>query len=195
MKKKYIGALFILLGIVIIAFPFLKARNENIRQQKILEAWNQMAAHMNDVESTKEQAEVRAGQIDMEDVIGILRIPAIELEQPVLKGAAGQNLSLSLAAVEPVRLGGEGNLVIAGHNSRTYGRHFNRLSELEMGDEITIETLERSYSYEVTGSFIVEAGAVWVLEETLDGAEITLITCYYPSEGETQRLIVKGIGI
>lgn len=195
MKKKYIGALFILLGIVIIAFPFLKARNENIRQQKILEAWNQMAAHMNDVESTKEQAEVRAGQIDMEDVIGILRIPAIELEQPVLKGAAGQNLSLSLAAVEPVGLGGEGNLVIAGHNSRTYGRHFNRLSELEMGDEITIETLERSYSYEVTGSFIVEAGAVWVLEETLDGAEITLITCYYPSEGETQRLIVKGIGI
>lgn len=129
-----------------------------------------------------------------EEVVGILRIPAIELEQPVLKGATERNLNVSVATVEPTGTpGAEGNFVIAGHNSRTYGRHFNRLAELKNGDELFLNIGTEIYTYRVVDVYVVEAEDVWVLGDTMDGAEITLITCHYPKEGKAQRLIIKGI--
>lgn len=131
---------------------------------------------------------------NLDDVVGILRIPAIGLENPVLKGSTKQNLNLSVATVEPTGTPGvDGNFVIAGHNSRTYGRHFNRLAELKNGDELFVDTEGGNYAYMVTDVYVVEAEDVWVLDDTIDGAEITLITCYYPKEGKPQRLVVKGI--
>lgn len=195
MKKKYIGAACILVGIVLAAFPFLKETYADYRQQEILEEWKQgVAAIETDREEIKKETPVPKEYGESEDVVGILKIPSIALEQPVLKGAAEQNLNLSLATIEPTgKPGAEGNIAIAGHNSRTYGRHFNRLAEVSPGDEIILEAGGVRCTYQVTDRFVVEAEDVWVLEDTLEGAEITLVTCYYPENGKTQRLIVKGL--
>lgn len=203
MKKRYIGAGLIILGFAVLCIPSIKKRYEDNSQKKILEEWKDgLALIDSDEEETAEsgtqgssnQKKKSTGKENTEQTVGILKIPAIELEQPILEGATKQNLDISPATIEPTgRPGEEGNFAVAGHNSRTYGRHFNRISELQKEDEILVVTPDGTYSYQVTESFIVEAEDTWVLEPVLDGEEITLITCHYPKEGETQRLIVKGL--
>lgn len=197
-KKMYLGIGCILFGIGVMLVPFVKESGEDQRRQKILTQWRQeMGQIKNGKETPRIESNTEKGTDtgeNLEEVVGILSIPAIEFESPVLKGATRQNLNLSIATVEPTaEPGADGNFAIAGHNSRTYGRHFNRLSELKSGDELLVETREGNYTYTVTDVYVVEAEDVWVLGDTIHGAEITLITCHYPKEGRTQRLIVKGI--
>ena len=200
MERKYLGIGCIILGICIGMIPFVKESFEDYRQQKILTLWRQEMSRVSggeetaDTENAIERERDVGENLENEEVAGILRIPTIESEQPVLKGATERNLNLSVATVEPTGTPGEkGNFAIAGHNSRTYGRHFNRLEELQKGDELFVDTGTESYTYKVTDSYVVEAEDVWVLGDTIDGAEITLITCHYSKEGKVQRLIVKGI--
>lgn len=197
-KKIYLGIGCILFGICVMRVPFIKESGEDQKQQKMLTQWQQEMSQTASGEDTS-GIESNTGKgtdtgKDLEEVVGILRIPAIELESPVLKGATEQNLNLSAATVEPTAApGADGNFAVAGHNSRTYGRHFNRLAELKNGDELFVDTRTGHYAYTVTDIYVVEAEDVWVLGDTIDGGEITLITCHYPEEGKTQRLIVKGI--
>lgn len=201
MKKRIIGTACIVFGICIMAFPFCKERYEDYTRQKILTAWQQETALLLEGETDTETGDAGTSQsIDTtdalapEEIVTVLKIPAIDLEQPVLAGTTKEHLDLSLATIEPTGApGDEGNFVVAGHNSRTYGRHFNRLSEISEGDLITVETTKDSYDYYATDSYVVNEDEVWVLSDTLPGAEITLMTCYYPREGEVQRLIVKGV--
>lgn len=200
MKKRYIGIVCMILGIGIILIPFVKEHFEDHRQREILKLWQREMDCVGSGEETngtetalKQEMDVESG-LEGEEVVGVLRIPSIELEQPILKGATERNLNLSVATVEPTGPpGADGNFAIAGHNSRTYGRHFNRMEELEEGDELFVDTGTENYTYKVTDIYVVEAEDMWVLGDTIDAAEITLITCHYPKEGEVQRLIVKGI--
>lgn len=69
--------------------------------------------------------------------IGILTIPRIEAELPVTAGVSEKQLKISEGWVmQTDMVGSVGNAVIAGHRSYTSGLHFNRLDELEAGDEI-----------------------------------------------------------
>jgi len=92
--------------------------------------------------------------------------------------------------------GEEGNVVLAGHGDDEGS--FNRLSELAVGDEITIYTTEENaYRYIVSESVLLpEVGAsleeqranARYMEPTSD-ARLTLITCW-PSWAYTHRRIV-----
>lgn len=196
-KKRYLAIGCIILGIWVMMIPSVKESVEDQRQQKILTQWKQEMNRIGSGEKTAETGKNIAKRISAKEnseVVGVLRIPIIELEQPVLKGATEHNLNLSVATVEPTgKPGADGNFALAGHNSRTYGRHFNRLAELKIGDELFVDTRRETYAYRVTDVYVAGAEDVWVLDDSMDGAEITLITCHYPKEGKKQRLIVKGL--
>ena len=85
-----------------------------------------------------------------------------------------------------------GNYCIAGHHMRAYGRHFNRLSELGVGDEIKFIAADSTYVYRVFEVLIVKPEDTYVLEAP-EGEEglITLITCEY-SRKPPLRLVVRG---
>ncbi|MCR4325810.1 MAG: sortase [Patescibacteria group bacterium] len=87
--------------------------------------------------------------------------------------------------VDSARLGAKGNMIIFAHSSNLpivrnkMFQAFNRVSELEVGDIITIEGQDgKSYLYSVTGveRADVEAGAYIDLSPSL-GAKLTLVTC------------------
>lgn len=126
-------------------------------------------------------------------MIGKLTIASIEVEQPVLSRATEYALNLGVGNVIEERKPGEtGNLVLAGHRGRSYGRLLNRLHELEQGDTILLETKEGSFEYEVSDSFLVTPDDLSVLDEQDDLKELTIITCH-PVRNPTHRLIVKAI--
>lgn len=123
---------------------------------------------------------------------GIIKIDKIDLELPILNGAIQANLNISVASIANTGEAGEyGNYSIAGHRSRTYGRNFNRLDEVEIGDQIDINTGSNIYHYTVTEKLYVDPDDVWVLESDKEVKEITLVTCH-PLVEPTQRLIIKG---
>ena len=109
--------------------------------------------------------------------IGILTIPRIEAELPVTAGVSEKQLKISEGWVmQTDMVGSVGNAVIAGHRSYTSGLHFNRLDELEAGDEITLSTKEGTRTYEVTSVAKVTETDRSSLENTSENC-LTLYTC------------------
>ncbi len=89
-------------------------------------------------------------------------------------------------------MGDGGNICIAGHRSKTYGRNFNRLNSVEIEDVLTLEMKDESSQYKVVNKFIVEPEDVWVVSPFMDEETVTLITCT-PIENPTNRLVIRAI--
>lgn len=130
-------------------------------------------------------------------VESILIIEKIDLFMPVIKGATKEHLNVSVASINNTGKPWESNnYAIAGHRSRTFGRHFNRLDELEIDDEILVmDTTNNEFLYKVYGKKIVEETEISVLENQ-NKSELTLITCHPINvRNPSTRLVVKAIQI
>jgi len=144
----------------------------------------------NDVsQETEEQREEHIKR----NVEGMLKIEKIDLNQPILKGAVEENLKISVASIEHTGEAGEfGNYAIAGHRSHTYGRNFNRLEEVEVGDVVEVDKGEKKYKYTIVEKLFVKPEETWVLNSNKRIKEITLVTCHPMIANPTHRLIIKG---
>lgn len=129
--------------------------------------------------------------------IGILTIPRIEAKLPVTAGVTEEQLKVSEGWVtQSAPIGGEGNAVIAGHRSYTYGRHFNRLGELEDGDEIRYTTADgEDMTFLVSEILTIEPCDPATFATPLEGtAQLTLYTCT-PVRTATHRLLVRALRV
>ncbi len=119
----------------------------------------------------------------------ILEIPRIDSVEPVVEGTDRNALSAALGHEKATVLPGEvGNCVIAGHRNYTFGKYFNRLNEVEIGDMIYIHTPTEKYSYKVSEIKTVKPEEVEILENT-ENEILTLYTCT-PIYIATHRLVV-----
>ncbi len=127
--------------------------------------------------------------------IGLLSIPKIDAELPVTAGVTEEQLKVSEGWVRQTdMIGDEGNAVIAGHRSYTFGLHFNRLEELEAGDEIFFTTADgESIPFLVSEILTADPDdpAVFALPPA-GRAQLTLYTCT-PVRIATHRLIVRAM--
>ena len=88
-----------------------------------------------------------------------------------------------------------GNFAVAGHRV-TYGKPFNRVEELRIGDPVVVRTEEVWYVYRVTSTEVVLPGQVDVIaavpgepDATPTTAVMTLTTCH-PMFSARERFIV-----
>ena len=126
--------------------------------------------------------EMPAAQVNGYDCIGILSIPVLELELPVLT-----DWSYSKLKIAPCRYFGsckETDFVIAAHNYRS---HFGRLSELQPKDLILFTDISGTvYCYEVVLLETLPANAT---EEMItSGFDLSLYTC---TPGGSSRVTVR----
>lgn len=137
---------------------------------------------------TKEAYEEITYQTD--EVIGIIRITAIDLEYPIIEGTGDAQLAKGIGHIDYTdALGQYGNTGLAGHRAHRFGRLFNRLDELENNDVIEIISGGYSYEYVVYEKIIVEPSDISVLNRNGDFRVLTLVTCD-PMINPTHRLIV-----
>lgn len=126
------------------------------------------------------------------NVIAIINVPKVDIRYPVVEGTTDEILKKSLGHFEGTALAGEvGNFCVAGHRNSSYARYFNRLDEVNIGDEIIVETRTNKYTYIVNKTFKIHESETEVLDQT-DEKKITLITCtngYKPK----YRIVVQGI--
>lgn len=198
-------------GVILLSYPKLAEWKENVAQYKLASEWEHSFQNVG-VSEEEPSADAAGGATDYDkadnvpkgisaaastnpqesEVEGMLVIDKIGLKLPILHGATKKNMKTSLASIEHTGKAGQvGNYAVAGHRSRTYGRNFNRLDDLQPGDAIRVDTGSGIFEYTVTDKLVVKPEEVWVLEANGRDREITLVTCD-PLVNPTHRLIIKG---
>lgn len=117
------------------------------------------------------QMDLPEKEYDGRRYVGVITIPALEVELPVLKG-----WSRSGAKIAPCRFEGTpymDDLVICAHN---YQSHFGRLNTLKTGDLVQFMDMEGNlFTYQVVSFEILQPNQVELLRS--GGWDLTLFTC------------------
>lgn len=186
---KMLGTLMIVSGVAMFAWLLNGNAKSDTQQREMIDAFRSIQA----TEGTVELPERKIESAKLDGMEGILSIPAIDLEAPVLYGADAETLNHSLGAIENMDLPGEmgGSYAIAGHQAHVFGKYFNRLHEMEVGTEFTFQTAAEEMSFTVFDIQIVRPHEVEVLESQEGMALMSLITCY-PAYSNEYRLVVQG---
>lgn len=128
-------------------------------------------------------------------VIGIVKIPKIEIEYPILDidtynpEETKEPMKTSIVKYWGGNVNDYGNLSIAGHNKYD-GTMFGKTKKLEIGDIIELTDLNnKTLQYEIYSKFVTDPNDVTILKTTDESIrEVTLITC---TNGNRERLILK----
>jgi sortase A len=106
-----------------------------------------------------------------------IQIPAIGVDAPIVQGDGWEQLKKGVGQhIGTANPGSAGNTVLSAHND-IFGEIFRDLDRLKPGDEITIYTNQRSYTYVISDSNIVEPTQVDIMDSTSQPT-LTLISCY-----------------
>lgn len=117
-----------------------------------------------------------------------IQIPAIKVDAPVVQGDGWEQLKKGVGQHIPsADPGKEGNMVLSAHND-IFGEIFRDLDQLKPGDAVIIFTNQRSYTYIVVQTQIVEPTEVELMAPTKEPT-LTLISCY-PYLVDNQRIVV-----
>jgi sortase A len=123
--------------------------------------------------------------------LGVLRIPRLAIEAPVLEGTDDWTLNRGIGHIaDTAAVGARGNSGLAGHRDG----FFRALKDVAPGDRIELETLDGVRTYLVERTWIVSPEDVSVLDP-VDARAITLVTCYpfYFVGSAPQRFIVRAV--
>lgn len=109
-----------------------------------------------------------------DDAVGMLNIPKISVNRPILEGHSLEVLKNGLGHVDETAYW-RGNIGILGHNGGNAG-YFKDLTKLVIGDTISYTTEEGTRTYKVSEIVQIDDTDWSYLAKTKDN-RITLITC------------------
>ena len=182
-------AAIVIIGMIVYKYGS-NQKNEK-QSQEVVEAFSNI--------DFSENVEESGSQIQLEykgyNVIGIVKIPKINIEYPILEignidpESAKQPMKLSIIKYWGEKVNDYGNLSIAGHNNKD-GTMFGKTKKLKIGDIVELTDLTgQTIQYSIYDIFVTDPNDVSILlpkEEII--REVTLITC---TNGNKQRLILK----
>ncbi len=126
--------------------------------------------------------EMPAVEIEGEDYIGVLSIPVLELELPVISEWSYPRLKIAACRFEGSAY--LDDLIVAAHNYRS---HFGGLKNLRPGDAVTfVDADGNSFSYEVAETEVLGRDDLAGLER--GDWDLTLFTC---TVGGRARVVVR----
>lgn len=176
----------ILLGVAIVAIPFLLRMKEQERSNRYMKAFEE---EQNEEEQNKKDHKKKDSLLLQEGVIGIIEIPSLDIKYPVFEGAGSVQLNEGIGHMtNTTELCGKGNCVLAGHNGSRRGVYFTYLCNIEAGAKVFLTNKSREkHEYTVTETKVVNPYDERVTEPTA-GESLTLFTC---ANHGTNRFVVK----
>jgi len=132
--------------------------------------------------------------------VGFISIPDIGADFYIVEGVELRWLQEGPGHFPQTPMPGQaGNAALAGHRT-TFKAPFNRIDELEPGDQISVETLQGQFTYEVlaqpsgegeppVGHYVVGPYATEILSDKGDN-RLTLMACH-PKYSARQRIVVE----
>jgi sortase A len=108
-------------------------------------------------------------------LIGRIAIPRLGISAMVKEGVDGRTLGLAVGHIPSTAMPGEtGNVGLAAHRDNL----FRNLKDVARDDEITLTTLDNTYTYRVVSFTVVNPEEVSVLAPSSGENTLTLVTCY-----------------
>ena len=185
---KCIFTILVIIVIIVIGLIAMKYYRNSINEQenkKVIEVFSR------NVENLEKEKTTMNGY----NVIGIVKIPKIELEYPILDIETSnpeetkEPMKISIVKYWGGKVNEFGNLSIAGHNNYD-GTMFGKTKKLEIGDEVELTDLDnKTIKYKIYDKFVTDPNDVTILATKDENIrEVTLITC---TNGNKERLILK----
>ncbi|MFC0524319.1 class D sortase [Pontibacillus salicampi] len=207
MRMRWFAGTVFILGIGLILYPFVQDLYGERQQHQLLDRLEaegvedvslegDMAGRYDALNAVLDEGAItesttRNASVADQALLGKISIPSIELELPIVNGATEDNLKYAVGRLSGTGMIGEdGNTALAAHRGYSHGELFNRLDEVQTGDDISINAGRISYKYTVRDTFLVLPTNLSVLDDVEDTSVITLITCD-PGQDPTHRLIVR----
>lgn len=111
---------------------------------------------------------------DAGENFGSLLIPVLKQKMPIIQGTGTEELKKGVGHyLQSVLPGEEDNCVLAGHRDT----FFSGLGKLKKGDQLVVQTVAGTFTYEIRNIRIVDKDDRTVIVPT-DHAVLTLSTCY-----------------
>lgn len=132
--------------------------------------------------------------LNVENTMGQIEIPSIEVNLPIYHGTADSVLRKAVGHLEgsALPIGGEGtHTVLTSHTGLTEAKLFTDLTELEKGDQFYLHVLDQSLAYEVDQILVIEPEETEALKAVKGQDYATLLTCT-PYGVNSHRLLVRG---
>ena len=117
-------------------------------------------------------------------------IPDINIDNTIVQGVDWDALQQGVGMLPngAVPTNETDNIVLAAHND-IYGELFRDLDQLEVGDELQVQTQSGFFTYMVRDTLIVDPSDVYVMESQ-NTPMVTLISCY-PYNVNNRRIVVQ----
>lgn len=185
---KRIAQLFVFAGICLLLYGGYELYESSVQQNASLteahellnnsttdtdsssNANNDGTGNKNDSIQAAEDMEISDG-----DVIGILYIPRLDKELPIVSGTAEEELARGVGHFTSTVLPGENDqILLSGHRDSV----FRGFGDLEIGDQFILEMPYGTFTYEMYEDEIVDADDTSVIRSMAPDEVLTLSTCY-----------------
>lgn len=178
-----VGALLVISALGLLLYNQLDAARADRAAQSVLEKIQQTITDDSALTDTPELSyEMKTMEIDGYDYIGFLTLPSIHLTLPIM--AEWDYTRMKIAPCLYYGSVKSDDMVIAGHG---YQRHFGRLKELKVGDELCFSDADNKKYLYVVGA--IEVLPPTATEEMINSDfDLSLYTCTY---GGRERLTVR----
>lgn len=177
--------MLIIAGIIIFAIIFKKQYNDQVYDKEN----DEVTKNFHELQEAQNQEQPIELQMQGHKVIGIIKIPTIDLEYPIIDKTTKETMRISISKFSGGEINEIGNVALAGHNNYS-GTMFGKNKNLKIKDKIYLTDLtRRTIEYEIYNIFVTDPNDTSILEtEDKTKRELTLITC---KNGRSERLIIK----
>lgn len=221
-KRRIFAKLVFLLGFLIFIYPVISRLYYRVETTKVVSDFSEGKRQLDQEEINKRYALAKAynaalsgktqafhdpyvdnveqgvanyaHMLEVREKIGVIRIPSIEVEEPIYAGTSEEVLQKGTGHLEYTSLpiGGEStHAVITGHRGLPDKRIFTPLDKMKEGDVFYIENIKETIAYEVDQIKVIEPTDFEDLKIVEGKDYVTLLTCT-PYMINTHRLLVRG---
>ncbi|MEC1471818.1 class D sortase [Bacillus haynesii] len=166
--KKTLPILIIAAGLVLIGYGVWKVMVTGKKTEQTLEAAKLAIKH-------PQKADRGRFKPKFGEAAGILEIPKINAELPIVEGTDADDLEKGVGHYKGSYYPNDnGQIVLSGHRDTV----FRRTGELKRGDQLKILLPYGSFSYEIENTKIVDKNDTSIITLQHDKEELILTTCY-----------------
>lgn len=181
MYKKLFVLFIVLILVASLSFLFIYDKKEIAKSAENNSVMEKNIVEENITEDNKTE--------QTSDLLGTLIIEKINLEGQVIEGTSEEVLEYHIGHLEETARY-DGNVGLAAHNRGNTYPYFERINELEIGDEIKYKTQYGERTYIVSNKKEI-LDTDWTMLENTQENKLTLITCI--QNKVNQRLCVQAV--
>jgi len=165
---RFIGKLFMLIGLLFISFSIYKWYDLHSKEAQSLQEAKQLI-------QKPSPHNLSSFQPKKNETIGILRIPSIHAEIPIIEGTSPDDLEKGVGHYSDTKFPGSNDqILLSGHRDTV----FRKMGDVKVGDHLIVELPYGTFTYEMTDAKIVPADDTSIIRSTYPNEELVVSTCY-----------------